>query len=51
MMSPSSVQEDAKLDAMQRQWLSKRSLSSLFDDLAPESELLALPVPVSPSVK
>ncbi|KAJ3663857.1 hypothetical protein Zmor_008078 [Zophobas morio] len=45
MMSPSSVQEDAKLDAMQRQWLSKRSRSSLFDDLAPESELLALPVP------
>ncbi|RZC40478.1 uncharacterized protein BDFB_006163, partial [Asbolus verrucosus] len=42
MMSPTSVQEEAKLNAMQRAWQSKRGLSStLFEDIA-ESELLTV---------
>ncbi|XP_044269859.1 uncharacterized protein LOC123014691 [Tribolium madens] len=53
MMSPSSAQEDAKLDAMQRSWQSKRSRSSsLFEDLTSESQLLAMPqASCSPSTK
>jgi hypothetical protein len=44
MMSPTNPQEDAKLDAMQRSWQSRRSRSSLFDDISVvETELLSMP--------
>lgn len=48
MLSPINAEEDAKLDAMQRSWQSKRGLSStssFFDDL-PQDDFLATATPV-----